>query len=114
MEHLSIGDRIKRIRKEKNLSQHDLAVISGVAQQTISNAETGRNDPNSESLRLLADALGVSKSELLGEDVLLSDHKLTPREFKMISEFRKLNPVGQKQLIELATFYQTKEEYKRR
>ena len=113
MEHESIGDRIKRIRKSKNLSQHDLAVISGIAQQTISNAETGRNDPNSESLRLLADALGVSKSELLGEDIILSDHKLTPREYSMISEFRKLNPAGQKHLIELATFYQTKDEYKR-
>lgn len=96
------------------MTQEELSSISGVSQQTISCIERGRNDPSAESIRMLAVALQVSTAELLGEDVLLSDHKLTPREFKMISEFRKLNPVGQKQLIELAAFYQTKEEYQRR
>lgn len=92
----------------------ELAKISGVGQQTISNIERGRNEPSVDSIRMLAAALQVSTSELLGEDAILSDHKLTPREFAMITEFRKLNPAGQKQLIELATFYQTKDEYKRK
>ena len=108
------GERLKKLRKERRISQVELSNMSGVAQQTISNIERGRNEPSADSLRMLAVALGVSVSELLGEDMLLSDHKLTPREFTMISEFRKLNPAGQKQLIELATFYQGKEEYQRK
>ena len=109
-----LGERLKKLRKERNLTQKDLSIKSGISQQAISNTETDRTIPSSESIRLLAAALEVSTAELLGEDVILSEHKLTPREFKMISEFRKLNPAGQKQLIDLATFYQTKEEYKRR
>lgn len=108
------GEILKKLRKERQLTQIELAKISGIGQQTISNIESGRNEPSADSIRLLAVALQVSTSELLGEDAILSDHKLTPREFAMISEFRKLNPAGQKHLIELATFYQTKEEYKRR
>ena len=63
---------------------------------------------------MLSNALGVSTSELLGEDFILEEHKLTPREYKMISEFRKLNPSGQKHMIELATMYQNLEEYRRK
>ena len=96
------------------MTQKELSIKSGVTQQAISNTESGRTYPESETIRLLAIALGISVSELLGEEILLSDHKLTPREFSMISEFRKLNPAGQKQLIELTMFYQTKEEYQRK
>ena len=105
---------MRKLRKDRNMTQKELSIKSGVTQQAISNTESGRTYPESETIRLLAIALGISVSELLGEEILLSDHKLTPREFSMISEFRKLNPAGQKQLIELAMFYQTKEEYQRR
>jgi transcriptional regulator with XRE-family HTH domain len=108
------AERLKKLRKERKISQQELANISGVAQQTISNIECGRNEPSADTIRMLAAALGISASEFLGEDIILSEHKLTPREFAMITEFRKLNPVGQKQLIDLAAFYQTKEEYQRR
>ena len=111
---MTLGERIRKLRKERHLTQDELSKKTGIAKQTISNTETDRTYPESETIRLLANALKVSTAELLGEDVLLSDQKLTPREFAMITEFRKLNPAGQKQLIELATFYQTKEEYQRR
>lgn len=108
------GERLKQLRQDRRITQNMLANISGVSQQTISCIERGRNEPSADTIRMLAAALGISVSELLGEDIILSEHKLTPREFAMITEFRKLNPAGQKQLIELATFYQSKEEYQRR
>ena len=111
---MTFGERLRKLRKERHLTQEELSKKTGIAKQTISNTETDRSYPESETIRLLANVLQVSTSELLGEDLLLSDQKLTPREFAMITEFRKLNPAGQKQLIELAAFYQTKEEYQRR
>ena len=111
---MEFGERLYKLRKERKMTQKELAAKSGISQQAISNTETGRTIPSSETIRLLASVLKVSTSELLGEDILLTDQKLTPREVKMILEYRKLNPAGQKQLIELAAFYQTKEEYQRR
>ena len=111
---MDFGERLRKLRKERKLTQKELSLKSGISQQAISNTETGRTYPESETIRLLANVLKISTAELLGEEIILSDHKLTPREFTMITEFRKLNPAGQKQLIELATFYQTKEEYQRR
>ncbi|MBQ1215215.1 MAG: helix-turn-helix transcriptional regulator [Firmicutes bacterium] len=111
---MEIGERLKELRKKRGMSQVELSKVSGVSQQAISNTETGRNDPSAETIRMLSSALGVSTSELLGEDFILEEHKLTPREYKMISEFRKLNPSGQKHMIELATMYQNLEEYRRK
>lgn len=111
---MNIGERVKNLRKQRKITQLDLSKKSGVSQQAISNIETGRNIPSAETIRLLACILEVSTAELLGEDIILSEHKLTPREFQMITEFRKLNPAGQKHLVELAVFYQTMEEYKKK
>ena len=111
---MRISENVRKLRKEKGWTQYRLAMEANVSQQAISFIERERNEPSAEMIRALAGALQVSTAELLGEDILLSDHKLTPREFAMISEFRKLNPAGQKHLIELATFYQTKDEYKRK
>lgn len=111
---MGCSERLKQLRIERNLTQYQLAELSTLSQQTISSIERGRNEPSADSIRLLAMALGVSTSELLGEDFILEEHKLTPREYEMISEFRKLNPIGQKSLIDLAVYYQGKEEYQRK
>jgi transcriptional regulator with XRE-family HTH domain len=41
MEFWSIGPKIRRIRKQKKLTQQDLADKAGLARQTISNLERG-------------------------------------------------------------------------
>ena len=62
-----IGTMLKRVRKEKGLSQLELAKRSRVAQGYISELEAGREkNPGIETLRKLAKALGVPLAELLG------------------------------------------------
>lgn len=58
---------LKQIRSRKDLTQHGLAEISGVAQNTISEIETGQRDPRGATLRKLAAALEVEIAELYGE-----------------------------------------------
>lgn len=57
---------LKRIRKEKKLTQQDLSQLSGVPQQTISRYEKGSRNADSENLKKLALALEVSADDLLG------------------------------------------------
>lgn len=58
-----LGQRIKELRKSLNISQQELAEMIDIDQRNLSNIETGRSFP-SKSLLDLADALGVSLSEL--------------------------------------------------
>jgi phage repressor protein C with HTH and peptisase S24 domain len=55
----TLGQRIKTCRKEKGMSQKQLAQLSGVAQPTISALESGANK-ETRKLASIANALGVS------------------------------------------------------
>ena len=59
------GERIKARRKSLKLSQVELAKKSGLSQQGISGIESGRSSPSEATIKLLANALSVSISELL-------------------------------------------------
>lgn len=41
-----IGERLKRIRKDKKIKQGELAAVLGVSKSAISLYETDRNDPS--------------------------------------------------------------------
>ena len=59
-------NELQRIRKEKGVSQQELADALGVTQGTISAWESGRWNPTVENLRAAAQFLGVSIDELIG------------------------------------------------
>lgn len=64
---MGIGDRITEARKQKGLSQAELAKRSGLSQAGISYIEKGLRSPSTDTLELLASALGCSVSYLMGE-----------------------------------------------
>ena len=56
---------LRQEREQKNLSQAELARLSGVKQQTISLIESGdRKNPGVETLAALAVALGCTLTDL--------------------------------------------------
>src|ERR671931_1843508 len=59
----SIGQRLRRLRLEKGLSQRDLAV-PGVSYAYISRIEAGTRQPSVKALRKLAAKLGVTADYL--------------------------------------------------
>lgn len=62
----TMGDRLQRIRKEKGVTQVDLAKRTGSSQVVVSSYECGRTHPNHEMLARIALALEVSTDYLLG------------------------------------------------
>lgn len=60
-----VGENIRRIRKEKGLTQEAFAVKSGFTQQYLSDLERGRRNPTVVTLYELARALGVDHVELV-------------------------------------------------
>ena len=63
-----LGEKIKKYREEKKITQVEVAEILGVKPATISKYEAGALEPNIESLKKLAELFEVSVDELLKED----------------------------------------------
>lgn len=60
-----VGTNAARIRRDKGLTQEQLAERSGLSQQYLSGLEQGRRNPTIVTLYEIACALGVSHLELL-------------------------------------------------
>lgn len=54
-----MGDRIRECRKQKNMSQAELAEAINVSDNTISNMETGSNNVKLENIEKIADFFEV-------------------------------------------------------
>ena len=65
MDQIKIGKFLQELRKEKGLTQEQLAEQVGVARRTVSRWETGINMPDLDILIELSDFYGVELRELL-------------------------------------------------
>ena len=64
---MTVGERIRDIRTEKDLSQSDLAKLAGYYDKTvISKFEHAGNDISMKQVRRIAEALNVSPARLMG------------------------------------------------
>jgi len=61
---LTLKNRLKVARAEKNLSQGDLAELIGVSRNTISSIETGQFNPTAKLALILCIALDKKFEEL--------------------------------------------------
>ena len=62
---MSIGQRVRALRRARLLTQAQLAQLAGTTQTEVSRWEAGRTQPQLGSLRRLCDALGVEPADLL-------------------------------------------------
>lgn len=65
MNQIKIGNFVRELRKEKNLTQEELAEKFGVARRTVSRWETGNNMPDLDILIEMADFYDVDLREIL-------------------------------------------------
>jgi transcriptional regulator with XRE-family HTH domain len=61
---MNIGENIKRIRIAKNLSQKEVVMAAKIDTAQYSRIESSKRDPSVSTLEKIANALGVSLSEL--------------------------------------------------
>lgn len=96
---MDIGKNLRRFRKEKGLTQVELAARSGVSQVTISEIETG-SKPNKQPLHVtiakLASALGLPVSQLVtGEEKETMSFAIGDLEEAALNLMRTLDPEQQ-------------------
>lgn len=73
---MKLSERLTALRKEKNLSQAELAEALNVSRQSVSLWENGRTVPALDKLQFLAEFYGISVDELFGT----AEEKPKPRE----------------------------------
>ncbi len=70
----SLGSRLREKRRERSLTQDQLAAASGVSQVMIAKTEQGKRQPRLPVLLQLANALDISLSELVDNRPRLDGH----------------------------------------
>jgi len=63
-----LQENIKNFRKERGLTQEELAIRLNVVRQTVSKWEKGLSVPDADMLQRLAEVLEVTVNQLLGEE----------------------------------------------
>ena len=57
---MKFPQRLKFLREQKGLTQQELALILNISRPALSLWETGKREPNQETLQLFAEYFGVS------------------------------------------------------
>lgn len=63
---MTTGERIRSIRKSRNLTQKQLGELTGIAEPTIRRYELGKLNPKYETIEKIADKLGTTPAFLMG------------------------------------------------
>ena len=63
-----IGTRIRTMRKSRQMTQEDLAKSIGQSASSITMYETGRREPDFETLEALADVFNVPLSSIVSDE----------------------------------------------
>ncbi|MEM9681179.1 MAG: RstR family transcriptional repressor [Bacteroidota bacterium] len=97
---MEFKDRLRQARKDKGISQNELAQIVGVHVTNISRYERGENKPTSQVLTKLGDALGISADFLMaGSTDEVADNMISDKE--LLDQFRRVEllPQDRKKLV---------------
>ena len=94
----SIGNIIRKKRKEMKLTQAQLAELMGSDEYYISAIETGRRKPGSKFLVSLSNALSIPIDSLLGIESNIVLHNQVS---ELEENLQKLNPTDREMLIDI-------------
>lgn len=93
------NEKLKVVRKQKGLSQAELGKLLGVQAQTIGRWETGKSEPNLETVNKLCEILDVPLRYFISEEHV--DYQLTLEKAFVINKYRELNDDGKQMIINL-------------
>lgn len=109
---MDIGSRIKKLRKELDLTQTEFAARIGSVQNTVTGYESGRRNPSAPVLSLICREFNVNEEWLregTGEmfkaapssvlDALAEEYGLSNAAYVMVEKFVNLKPEAQETIF---------------
>lgn len=81
---MNYSEKIKKLRKENNLTQSELAEKLFVTRQAVSLWEKGKVEPSKDSLILIKELFGISVDEWLENNTKIKKQKILKRLFILL------------------------------
>lgn len=101
-----VGRKIRQLRKERKLTQNELASRIGVQQSDLSRMEKGEYRVSLDTLfRILAE-FDIGVGEFFDE---VARTTFTPHDVKLVRDFRSLSQDDQKEVEEFMNFKQSRQ-----
>ena len=89
---------VKEFCKKKGIKPTIACEESGAGKNLLNHIETRGSIPSVAKVQMLADYLGVTTSELLGEKAMPADQPASGREVEFVQLFKQLTP-DQQELV---------------
>ena len=96
---LSLGENLKAVLDEQKATQKDLAKKLNIAPTTLNGYISNKREPDLETLKSIAQALGVTVDYLLGVEGGMID--LSAKEEALIWQLRRMTPSQRDVVVEL-------------
>ena len=96
----TFSDNIKKARLKSGYSQKDVANAIGVAKSTYSLYESGKREPNVDTIKKIAFFLNTSGDILLGIEESDATIEKQNNDIKLLDLYRQLNGEGQQRVID--------------
>lgn len=74
---MSFGENLRSVRKQRNITQEELAELLGVSRQAISKWESDNGYPETEKLLMLSKTLNISLDYLMNDSMEIKERKQT-------------------------------------
>ena len=71
-----LGEKIKRVRRQRNLTQEELAEMIDISPRSLSNIEVGACFVKSETLEKIIESLNISTEELFANNHIKTNNEL--------------------------------------
>ncbi len=98
-----IGSRIRTVRRERGLTQDDLAELVGVSRSAVAQWETGRTGQVTGNLSRIASALQVNLEFLMaGDDKRAAAEVQQGDELALLRLYRECEPEDRQMLLRTA------------
>ncbi|MGN1410204.1 MAG: helix-turn-helix domain-containing protein [Eubacteriales bacterium] len=87
---MNIGEKIKKLRRSRDMTQEELAESLSVSVSAVSQWESGKTTPDISALPVLCNLFGVTSDELLGIDVTQKQAEID----RLIIEISEISRIG--------------------
>ena len=116
-EVVAVGSRLRQLRKERNLTQAELARQIGIQQSDLSRMEKGEYRVSLDNLFKILAIFDLDLADFFGEKSAVTEQVQQPlsrADMKTLHMLRELSPEGRDEVLEFIEFKLRKERQERR
>jgi transcriptional regulator with XRE-family HTH domain len=102
-----VGQKIRMLRKERGMTQSELASRIGIIQSDLCRMEKGEYRVGLDTLFRILEVFGMNIGEFFGEESRLEDG--LSQEAELAERFRRLSPEGRTEVLDYVRFKEEQE-----